>query len=959
MHSTLLARLFPPVRAGVWIVFAFGLAATSHAQNRPGGGFDPGGGIVPGGGIIPGGGGNVVPGGGGVNVPGGGFGGIIGGGITIVPGGGITIVPGGGVFPGGNTTVEDVRIVTEPGVVVGSTGSALAIPPEPAGVAAGATPPTAASGADVSYRWTIAGGRIVGSSTSPAVEFTAASPGAVTLTVTAMANGTFYSASAQVTAIPPTLAGAMTIPPAVAASAATIAASVPPAVNNDRTFRWTASGDAAIASGQGTPNVTLRPGGPGTKEVTCFVSIQNLTTIAVRSFLVVTGSGPPVALTVTHGAGGGTYPAGSVVDVFAHPPAAGKLFDRWTGDTSALNGGDAAAAFPHVTVTIPGAGAALAATYRDAPEWSPARVTDFNPQRLSDAGRTTTVSTTLLHHLPAQPRGLVFLLHGAGGSAGDWFARPETLLLARALVGSGYGVAALNSVDRVNATWAAQPALANNPDALNHAAALEKFVREGALTDATPVFFVGVSASADTAAGFAELLATGRPARPVKGVVLYGAAGAEGLAITSAVPHAFVLAPNDPGLGTSGGAAARANSQLLAGRGVATQIIDTAATPVHAARFRALSVTAAEFDDDDAAEVWRSLKAAELLDANNYVRWVPAAETLKAVVPARYERRLADIAAQLAIAGASQPLASETAGRVIAFLDSRVAAVPAPPPARLVNLSTRGRIAHATDSFTIGFTLGEAGTATVLLRATGPALARFGVGDAHPAPRLEVYRGANLLAANEGWDQAGSNAAQIGGATASVGAFPLAAGSRDAAMLLLLDAGNYTAVLKGVNGTTGELLAEIYDVSRNATRLRTLSALARVNAEGDLVIPGLALQGTTPRTLLVRAIGPGLRDVGLPAEVLLGDPRLTVLGGNGAPVAANNNWTQGNAAALPAAFAAAGAFPLRSTHGDAAVISALGAGTYTVQAGASLLAPGQSATAAPTGTVLVEIYEVP
>src|SRR6185295_13361915 len=98
-------------------------------------------------------------------------------------------------------------------------------------------------------------------------------------------------------------------------------------------------------------------------------------------------------------------------------------------------------------------------------------------------------------------------------------------------------------------------------------------------------------------------------------------------------------------------------------------------------------------------------------------------------------------------------------------------------------------------------------------------------------------------------------------------------------------------------------LAEIYDVSRNGTRLTNLSTLGHINNEGDLLIPGIVVAGTNPRTLVIRAVAQGLRDFGLPADAVLGDARITILDGT-QTVDTNNNWGQTNAAALTAAFPA-------------------------------------------------------
>ena len=49
-------------------------------------------------------------------------------------------------------------------------------------------------------------------------------------------------------------------------------------------------------------------------------------------------------------------------------------------------------------------------------------------------------------------------------------------------------------------------------------------------------------------------------------------------------------------------------------------------------------------------------------------------------------------------------------------------------------------------------------------------------------------------------------------ATRSAGAFPFANGSRDAAILVMLPPGAYTAQLSGVSGGTGVGIVEVYDV---------------------------------------------------------------------------------------------------------------------------------------------------
>jgi hypothetical protein len=510
-------------------------------------------------------------------------------GVRPPGGGGAGTVPGGG----GGGAATTARIVTDTAVLVGESTQAVAIAANQGAGGGGAAV------APATYAWTIGGGRIVGSATAPTINYVADAAGTVTLNVAITANGATNTLTSTVTAISAASAGIITAPltaaPATGAAAATLTASVPAAQNGDRTFRWTTTGDAAITSGQGTPTITLRAGTPGLKEISCAVSFvtptrQVLVTVPLRSFLVVNGDGAPTAVTITNGSGGGTYNANSRVDIFANPPPAGQVFDRWTGDVAVFGANALLAPFvSHLVITVPVTPVALTATYKAAPARTPTTVTNFNPQTPPAGANQTTppapVTTTLVHYVPAESVGIVFLLHEAGANAGAWFTTPEGALLVRDLVAAGYGVAALNSVNRNAGTWAAQAALANNLDALNHVAALNKFTADLLANAGKPVFFLGLAAGADAALSYANLLAAATPARNVRGAVLYCSEGSEAQAVTSKVPQFFALAANDDAVGTAGIVAARSNAQLLAGRGLASGSFTNAVSPVHPGRF--------------------------------------------------------------------------------------------------------------------------------------------------------------------------------------------------------------------------------------------------------------------------------------------------------------------------------------------------------------------------------------
>ncbi|MBI5767223.1 MAG: PKD domain-containing protein [Verrucomicrobia bacterium] len=125
---------------------------------------------------------------------------------------------------------------------------------------------------------------------------------------------------------------------------------------------------------------------------------------------------------------------------------------------------------------------------------------------------------------------------------------------------------------------------------------------------------------------------------------------------------------------------------------------------------------------------------------------------------------------------------------------------------RLVNVSVLKQIG-AGESLTAGFVVGGTGTRRVLIRAVGPGLAALGVGGTMPDPQLALNRSGVEAPINANNDWGGTPT--LSAAFASVGAFALPANSKDAAILVSLAPGNYTAQ---VTGSTGLALVEVYEV---------------------------------------------------------------------------------------------------------------------------------------------------
>jgi CubicO group peptidase (beta-lactamase class C family) len=145
------------------------------------------------------------------------------------------------------------------------------------------------------------------------------------------------------------------------------------------------------------------------------------------------------------------------------------------------------------------------------------------------------------------------------------------------------------------------------------------------------------------------------------------------------------------------------------------------------------------------------------------------------------------------------------AGAVIAELyDSTPASAFTATTPRLVNVSVLKQLGT---SLTAGFVVGGTTPVKLLIRAVGPGLAAFGVGGTVADPQLALFSGANRIGENNDW----GGTAELSVAFNQVGAFALPAGSKDAALLVTLSAGNYSVQVSGVVGT-GTALVEVYEV---------------------------------------------------------------------------------------------------------------------------------------------------
>ena len=255
----------------------------------------------------------------------------------------------------------------------------------------------------------------------------------------------------------------------------------------------------------------------------------------------------------------------------------------------------------------------------------------------------------------------------------------------------------------------------------------------------------------------------------------------------------------------------------------------------------------------------------------------------------------------------------------------------------LTNISTRVTVGSDDRVCIGGFIIqGDVSqTKRIIIRALGPSLEAGGVPIPgridDPVLELHAASGATI-SWNDNWRS--TQATEI----LATGLAP--GDDKEAALVSILPAGNYTAVLRGANATTGVGLIEVYDLDTTGTsRLLNLSARAFVGLGNDVLIGGLTDQSVSKRFLL-RALGPSLAASGVNGS--LQNPALELHDSNGALVEANDDWID---APNSSEIAAAGFAP--TDNHESAILIASGAGAYT----AVVRGVGET-----TGVALLEAY---
>jgi hypothetical protein len=285
-------------------------------------------------------------------------------------------------------------------------------------------------------------------------------------------------------------------------------------------------------------------------------------------------------------------------------------------------------------------------------------------------------------------------------------------------------------------------------------------------------------------------------------------------------------------------------------------------------------------------------------------------------------------------------------------------ATPTGTPADVELLNISGRVVAQTgDKVGIaGFIVKGSGFKRFIARAIGPSMTVNGqpVPGRLLDPILELHDSNGQTITNDNW--------RTGGQETEIQQSGLApTDDHESAIIRTVPAGNFTAIIRGANNTTGIGLIEVYDLGTvssaekeekieqpdapdAAIELGNLSVRADVQTDDNILIDGIILRGGNPKRMLFRALGPSIKSNGNPVPGTLQDPMLELRNANGVQLQSNDDWQQAQNASD---IQASGLAP--SDPKESAILMSLPAGNYTS------LVRGVNRT---TGIALSEAYKL-
>lgn len=308
-------------------------------------------------------------------------------------------------------------------------------------------------------------------------------------------------------------------------------------------------------------------------------------------------------VTVNNGYGSATYNAGDTVHIWSRECSNSETFTQWIGDTSAFVGKNEW----HTWFVMPAQNMTVTASFQPV---------NYNMTHEYIMGKNLLKS--VYYNLSPSNKGIVYLFHGAGGSASYWVDNYEPVALLKDLILNGFGVI-ITEAEEVTLQsggstprWNTSTLDSNtNADFANIIAITDTFCTRGLCKHSMPQFSIGQSNGGSASIAVSSFLGF------KAGVAYCAAGGAAGNSIAGTnTPILFCLEQldNNSLMGQAGDANAIKNSNSLKGRGICSAYFENIPSPLYPERFARNPIISVVLSQ----QIFAEIKANNLLDSKNH-----------------------------------------------------------------------------------------------------------------------------------------------------------------------------------------------------------------------------------------------------------------------------------------------------------------------------------------------------
>ena len=311
-------------------------------------------------------------------------------------------------------------------------------------------------------------------------------------------------------------------------------------------------------------------------------------------------------VTVVNGYGSGRYKIGDTVHIWSSEIPSGEVFDSWSGFNSLLeNSGEW-----HNRFIMPSQDVTVTAALKSLSPYT------LNYEKIKGVN----ILKNVYYYFPSGHKGIVYLLHGTGGSAQNLVNNFEWVQMMNDLASAGYAFIVTEAEEVSLNTdlngdgyirWVLAPAdTTTNPDYANMRALADTFYARGYSTPSIPLYSIGMS---DGGAFSAALSFTYKFAAGVS----YCAPTNSLVTSTSTTPLQFCMAKydNNAEVGQAGDALAQTNSSALTNRGICSKFFSHDHSPVYPQRWARWSGISLSLS----TSLYNELKSNHWLDSKNYL----------------------------------------------------------------------------------------------------------------------------------------------------------------------------------------------------------------------------------------------------------------------------------------------------------------------------------------------------